>query len=201
MCSIFTQLEKYMLLYESVSQSSPNFCRSVLILCSKHARKRFDRIWKVFVFVSLLSPSWLNVQSQPRTPNETDSVICYPFSYVDRCRWALLHPGTGVLMCPLKKAVSKVHVLFKGTRVSNEHAFWTLSWTCVLEWLWTLHWSKAEQDSVGCLGDKASSSGAAACPLAAWSPVRRCNTSLTRRRLEYLSDWGQYHTYITTVWL
>lgn len=26
------------------------------------------------------------------------------------------------------------YVLFKGTRVSSEHAFWTLSWTCVWGW-------------------------------------------------------------------
>lgn len=47
---------------------------------------------------------------------------------------------SGSLHRPSKKTKNKEqfpqnpHVLFKGTRVSSEHAFWTLSWTCVWEW-------------------------------------------------------------------
>lgn len=74
-------------------------------------------------------------------------------------------------------------VLFRGTRVSSERAFWTLSWTCVWEWWWTPHWSKAEQDTVGRPWDTVSSSGAAACPPVAWSPAPHWGTNTEMQHL------------------
>lgn len=186
-------------MYKNVSQSSPSFCRCVSVLFSKHARKRFDRIQ---IFLSLLSTSWLNVQSQLRTSNELVSAVIHSHMLIAPSEYSLLHcENNRGINVPNEKAVPKaLDVLLKGTRVSNEHAFWTLSWTCVLGWMWTLHWSKAERGIVDCPGGKVSSSGTVACPPAAWNPARHYKTSI-RNWIEYFDYSVQYCTYNTRIWL
>lgn len=192
-----TQLEKYMYCMKVYPKAHLIFAGECWSSAANMPEKRFDRIWKVFCFcVSAVAQL---TQCAVSTQNPKWTGFCYLLSILICWSLPLSAPSSrnGGINVPTEKGCfQSLHVLFKGTRVSNEHAFWTLSWTCVLEWLWTLRWSKAEQHNVGYLGDKASSSGAAACPLAAWSPVRHCNTSLTSRHLEYLNDWVQYQSYI-----
>lgn len=100
--------KKIHVLYGNVSQSSPSFCRCVSILCSKHARKRQNL--KCF-FCLCCPPADVNVQSQLRTPNEPDSVICYAFSYASEHSFIHFAKNRGIHV-PTEKAVSKVFMFY-----------------------------------------------------------------------------------------
>lgn len=145
-------------------------------------KRRFNRnlivlFFFLFLFFLFVSAVLQMTQSAVSTENpKWTGFCCHQFwrRHLNIPFFILLR--TWAWIDPLQRLLPEPSGALRGTRVSSERAFWTLTWTCVLGWLWTLRWSKAELDIAGCLGDKVSSSGAAVSPLEAWSPVQHCNT-------------------------